>query len=159
MHQPSESLTNLDHFGVPRLDPGWIYAVKSGSFIKVGKTTDPQRRLLGEARTWSPDHLDIIGVKPFWNISRLEYSLHSALAEHWHRGEWHKFNEVYWMNFFIEAFQEFNDGIEYRDRNSVDFAYWMQGTNYAEIVDMQCESQLSLRAWQQCRARPTLGAK
>lgn len=63
--------------------------------------------------------LDII-AKPFWNITKLEYSLHTSLAEHWHRGAWHKFTSAYWQKFFLDAFREFRDGEELRDptRNS-----------------------------------------
>jgi hypothetical protein len=143
---------NLAFYGVPELDPGWIYAVRTGNLIKVGKTTDPHRRLLREARTWSPDHLEVIAVKPFWNISRIEYSLHSALAEFWHRGEWHKFEDVYWMNFFVDGFNEFKD--DNRDSNSVEFIYWMNSTNFVESVRMQREYKMTLREWQECRARP-----
>src|SRR5688572_3471824 len=96
-HASAPAPLDLSHFGVPRLDPGWIYAVRIENKIKVGKTTDPERRLLREANTWSPDDLEIVGVKPFWNIRKLEYSLHSALVEHWHRGEWHKFENPYWL--------------------------------------------------------------
>src|SRR5712692_10346984 len=121
---------NLDHFGVPRLDPGWIYAVRTENLIKIGKTTDPNRRLLREARTWSPYELEVVGAKPFWNIRKAEYSLHTALAEHWVRGEWHKFEEPYWLNFFVDAFRQFKD--DDRNLNSVNFIYWMNGTNYSE---------------------------
>jgi hypothetical protein len=139
------------YFGIPQRDGGWIYAVRSGEFVKVGKTTDPHRRLLREAKTWCPNGLDEIIAKPFWNITKLEYSLHTSLAEHWHRGEWHKFTNPYWENFFLNAFREFRDGEEFRDRNSIDFAYWMNGTNYAEIVAMQCEQRMTLPEWRQCR--------
>lgn len=143
---------NLDYYGVPRLDPGWIYAVRTDNLIKVGMTTDPNRRLLREAKTWSPNALDIVGVKPFWNIRKIEYSLHTALAEHWHRGEWHKFKDSYWLDFFVDAFREFDDSD--RDWNSRDFAYWMNGTNYVESVSMQVEHGMSRAQWRECRADP-----
>ncbi|MEH2475947.1 hypothetical protein V1281_002880 [Nitrobacteraceae bacterium AZCC 2161] len=152
--QPSSFKVDPSHFGVRRDDGGWIYAVRTGQYVKVGKTTDPSRRLLREAKTWCPEALDEIIAKPFWDISRLEYSLHAALAEHWHRGEWHKFEDPYWLSFFLDAFREFKDGEDERDRNSVDFIYWMNGTNYSEIVSAHCESNLSLRQWQKCRADP-----
>ena len=142
---------NLAHFGVPKLDPGWIYVVAAGPLLKVGRTKHPDRRLSREAKTWLPD-LEIIGVKPFWNIGRLEYSLHSALADHWYKGEWHKFEDTYWRNFFVEAFCEFSDTD--RDINSVNFAYWMSGTNYAERVGMHCHKRMSLRKWQECHGDP-----
>jgi hypothetical protein len=143
---------DLNFWRIFQADPGWIYAVKSGDFIKIGQTIDPQRRLLREARTWSPNELEIVGVKPFWNIRKVEYSLHSALAEHWHRGEWHKFNDAYWLNFFVEAFKQFSN--VNRDSNSVNFTYWMNGTNYAEYVIEQARLRIPLRQWQECHARP-----
>jgi hypothetical protein len=154
MTQQSSFKLDLAHFGVPRQDAGWIYAVRTGNLVKVGKTIDPRRRLLREANTWCPDGLHDIIAKPFWNIRRLEYSLHTSLAEHWHRGEWHKFNDPYWLNFFLDAFRQFKDGEEFRDANSVNFAYWMNGTNYAEIVAMQCGHRMTLPQWRQCRADP-----
>jgi hypothetical protein len=125
------------------------------NLIKIGKTTDPARRLLREARTWSPDELELIGAKPFWNIGKIEYSLHSALAEHWHRGEWHKFDEVHWMELFVDGFRVFKDDEDDRGANSVNFIYWMNGgTNYCEAVRMQCEHKMSLRAWRECHGYP-----
>jgi hypothetical protein len=32
------------------VDPGWLYVLKNGDLFKVGKTTDPERRVR-EART------------------------------------------------------------------------------------------------------------
>src|SRR5688572_16058810 len=60
MLTPERSRPNLAHFGVPERDPGWIYAVRRGRDIKIGKTTDPERRLLREGQTWSPDPLERI---------------------------------------------------------------------------------------------------
>ncbi|HEX4411923.1 MAG TPA: GIY-YIG nuclease family protein [Xanthobacteraceae bacterium] len=143
-----------EHFGVPRVDPGWIYAVRTGNLVKVGKTTDPQRRLLREANTWCPHALEQILAKPFWNIRKLEYSLHAALAEHWHRGEWHKFEEAYWLKFFMDAFDEFSNEESKRDLNSVNFIYWMNGTNYVEAIEAQCEHRMTLRKWREHRGDP-----
>jgi hypothetical protein len=120
--------------------------------VKIGKTKDPLRRLLREAQTWSPDPLELIGVKPFWNITRIEYSLHSGLAEFWHRGEWHRFDDPYWFDFFVSRFRALSD--KNRDANSVDVIYWMNGDNYAEAIRMQREHKMSLRAWRECRGDP-----
>jgi hypothetical protein len=144
-----------DWYGVPQGDPGWIYAVRTGgNLIKIGKTTDPARRLLREARTWSPDELEVIGVKPFWNIRGIEYSLHCALAEFWHRGEWHRFDEPYWMEFFVNGFRRFKDDEDDRHANSVNFVYWFNGDNYAEALRTKREYKMSLRAWRECHGFP-----
>jgi hypothetical protein len=154
MTQETRFRVNPVHFGVPCLDPGWIYAVRTGNLVKVGKTTDPRRRLLREANTWCPHGLEQVLVKPFWNIRKAEYSLHAALAEYWHRGEWHKFEDPYWLTFFMDAFDEFKNDEEERDLNSVNFIYWMNGTNYAEAIHMQCEHRMSLQAWREHRGDP-----
>jgi hypothetical protein len=110
--------------------------------------------LLREEKTWCPYGLEQTLAKPFWNIRRLEYSLHAALAEYWVHGEWHKFTEPYWLAFFMDAFDEFENEEESRDLNSVNFAYWMNGTNYAEAIQMQCEHRMSLPIWRQHRGDP-----
>jgi hypothetical protein len=82
----------------------------------------------------------------------MEWSLHSALAEHWHRGEWYKFEERYWLDLFLDGFNKFDDGD--RDYNSVEFIYWMNGDNYAETIREHVKSKMSLRQWRECRGRP-----
>lgn len=154
MAEENRSRVNPAYFGVPRLDPGWIYAVRTGNLVKVGKTTDPQRRLLREANTWCPHGLEQVLVKPFWNIRKAEYSLHAALAEHWYRGEWHRFDDPYWLTFFMDAFDEFKNEEDERDLNSVNFIYWMNGTNYAQAIQTQCEHRMTLRAWREHRGDP-----
>src|SRR5215510_12740181 len=94
---------DLDIFGVQRSDPGWLYVVKNGSLFKVGKTTNPDRRLFKDAKTWLPD-MQIVGVKPFWGIRYLERTLHSGLANHWYSGEWHRFPDDNY-DWFFEDFQ------------------------------------------------------
>lgn len=142
------------NFGIPRNDGGWIYAVRWADTVKVGKTTDPRRRLLREARTWCPGEIDEIIAKPFWNITKLEYSLHTALAQHWQHGEWHKFTDPYWLNFFLDGLRDFRDPEDGRDANSIDFGYWMSGSGYAEIIAMQCEHRMTLPKWRQHRGDP-----
>jgi hypothetical protein len=71
------------------IDPGWLYMLKSGDLIKVGKTRDPKRRLR-DAQTWLPDG-EVIGIKPFWNIHEFERTLLCGIANYWHEGEWHRF--------------------------------------------------------------------
>lgn len=135
---------NLDIFGIPRLDPGWLYVVQSGDLIKIGKTTNPEQRLKRDAKTWLPD-LEIIGIKPFWNISRLERMLHVALVENWHKGEWYKFYFPADYEFITEGFSGFyNDD---RDMNSVDFIYWYNGSGMAEWAIENENRGLTLPKW------------
>jgi hypothetical protein len=134
---------NLDIFGVPQLDPGWLYIVKDGARFKVGKTTNPKRRLLA-ARTWLP-HIEIVGVKPFWNISELERQLLSGLAQFWTSGEWHEFPDDSY-DFLFDDFREFYD--EDRDMNSVDFIYWINSSGMGELLMEHGNRKISLRKWQ-----------
>src|SRR3954452_25052208 len=83
---------DLDIFGVPRRDPGWIYIFKNDGLLKVGKTTDPQRRIR-EARTWLPN-MEVLGIKPFWNVGKIEQTLHTGCAPFWHAGEWFKVDDA-----------------------------------------------------------------
>ena len=137
----SEFRPNLNIFGVPRLDPGWLYIVKYGTRFKVGKTTNPKRRLLA-ARTWLPD-MEIVGVKPFWNISALERELLAGLGQFWISGEWHEFpDDTY--DHLLDDFRGFYD--EDRDMNSVDFIYWMH--EFGEILMEYTGRNISLRKWQ-----------
>jgi hypothetical protein len=142
---------DLNYYRIPRLDPGYVYVVRTENRVKVGKTIGPRRRFR-EANTWSPYELEIVGVKPFWNIRRVEYELHTALAEHWTRGEWHEFKDPYYFKFFVDAFRQFED--EDRDLNSAEFAYWMNGTGYAEAVGMKIEHKMTLSEWRECRGDP-----
>ena len=145
MASRSEFRPNLDIFGVSRHDPGWLYIVRNADLLKVGKTIDPKRRLFREARTWLPD-MELIGVKPFWNIHDLERLLHCGLAQFWYSGEWHKFPDGDCSEFLITGFREFYD--DDRDMNSVDFIYWFNSSGMGELVMEQNHRQISLRKWQ-----------
>lgn len=136
----SEFRPDLKIFRVPRLDPGWLYIFKHGNRFKVGKTTNPKKRLR-DARTWVPD-LEIVGIKPFWNISALERELLAGLGQFWISGEWHEFpDDTYDI---LEQFSAFYD--EDRDMNSVDFLYWMH--EFGETLMEYSRRNVSLRKWQ-----------
>ncbi len=136
---------NLAVFGVRRQDPGWLYMIKNGDLLKIGKTTNPARRLYRDAKTWLPD-MELIGVKPFWDYSRRERELHCGVANFWYAGEWHRFPTENNAEFLVEGFKEFND--DDIDQNSVDFIYWINGSGMAELLHEQCDRQISLRRWQ-----------
>jgi Meiotically up-regulated gene 113 len=86
----SEFRPNLNIFGVAKQDPGWLYLMRAGDLFKIGKTMNPKRRIR-DALTWSPD-IEVIAMKPFWNISELERRIHEGLSDCWHKGEWFKFH-------------------------------------------------------------------
>jgi hypothetical protein len=132
---------DLRIFGVLQLDPGRLYIVKDNGRFKVGKTTNPRRRLLA-AKTWLPN-FELVGVKPFWNVGELERELLAGLAQFWIGGEWHAFpDETY--DFILENFAGFYN--EDRDMNSVDFIYWMH--EFGEILMEFANRKISLRKWQ-----------
>jgi hypothetical protein len=113
--------------------------------FKVGKTIRPGRRIR-EARTWLPDG-EIIGIKPFWNIDKFERTLLCGLASFWHEGEWHRFPDEGWSACLVEGFRQFDD--HDRNKNTVDFGYWIGGSGMGELVMEQNRRRISLRRWQQ----------
>jgi hypothetical protein len=140
----SEFRSELNIFGVPRRDPGWIYLVKNGDLYKIGRTKNPEKRLNKEARTWLPD-LEIVALKPFWNVSSIEPALHTAFTWHWHAREWFRFLSNDERDFLIEGLRDFYD--EDRDMNSVDFIYWMNSSGMSEFTLERSRRKLTLPKW------------
>ena len=140
----SEFRPNLDIFGVPRKNPGWIYLIQNGELYKIGKTKNPQKRLYHEAKTWLPD-MKILALKPFWNISFVENTLHTAFTWNWHAGEWFRFESDEIRDLLIHGLQDFWD--EDRDMNSVDFIYWVNGSGMSEFTMERSRQKLTLPAW------------
>ena len=125
-------------------NPGWLYVITNGELVKVGKTADPKRRLR-EARTWLPAG-EVVGVKPFWNIHKYERTLLCGIANYWYEGEWHKFPDQTFSDFLISGFQMFDD--HDRNKNTIDFHYWINGSGMSELVMEQNHRRISLRRWQ-----------
>jgi hypothetical protein len=115
-----------------------------GLLVKVGKTTDPTRRLRA-ARTWLPDG-EVIGIKPFWNIHVYERTLLCGIANSWFEGEWHRFPDADYLESLASGFRLFDD--HDRNRNTVDFHYWIGSSGMAELVLEQNRRRISLRRWQ-----------
>ena len=130
----------IRNFGIVPGSPGWIYVLKSGSRLKIGKTTNFKKRIK-DARTWIPD-ISVVGVKPFWHVSDLERALHIALTDFWVDLEWFNFNGDEFEKVFLDTFCEFYD--DDINRNSVDFGYWMNSTGMAEFTLEHSERRVSL---------------
>ncbi len=128
----------------PQIDPGWLYILRNGDLLKIGKTTDPKRRLKA-ASTWLPDG-DVVGMKPFWCIHEFERTLLCGVANFWHHGEWHRFPDPSWSDFLTTGFKMFDD--HDRNENTVDFNYWIGGSGMGEVVMEQNRRRISLRRWQ-----------
>ena len=141
----SDFRPDLSIFGVPRLDPGWIYLIKSGALFKIGKTTQPARRVRN-ALTWAPD-IEVLAMKPFWNISYIEHKLHEGLADCWHKGEWFSFPHNADRELIIEGLQGFYE--KDRDANSVNFIYWYNGSGMLDFCIERHHRKVSLRRFQQ----------
>lgn len=135
---------DLRIFGVQKNDPGWIYLVGYADLFKIGKTRNPQKRLR-DALTWNPD-MEVMALKPFWNISRLERQLHEGLADCWHKGEWFRFGDNDARDFVVEGLQGFYE--KDRDANSVDFIYWYNGSGMLDFPIERNSRKVSLRRFQ-----------
>ncbi len=140
----SEFRPDLKIFGVATNDPGWIYVIKNGDLVKVGKSTNPRRRIFRQAKTWLPD-LEVIGIKPFWNISETERFIHEGLTQYWYDREWFWFDGDDFGVQFMNDFRGFYD--KDRDKNSVDFIYWLNGSGMSELAMERRRQRLSLPKW------------
>ena len=140
----SEFRPNLNIFGVAKLDPGWLYLMRAGDLFKIGKTKNPKRRIR-DALTWSPD-IEVIAMKPFWNISELERMIHEGLSDCWHKGEWFKFIDDEMRDFMVEGLSGFYE--KDRDMNSVDFIYWYNGSGMVEFQMERDSRRVSLKRFQ-----------
>jgi hypothetical protein len=127
-----------------RVAPGWPYIFEHNSLFKIGKTTNPKRRLR-EAQTWIP-FATLIGVKPFWDIHRFELTLLCGLAVNWTEGEWHGFESEEHSEFLVEGFRIFDD--HDRDENTYEFGYWIRGSGMAEVIAEFNSRRGSLRKFQ-----------
>ncbi|MGO4571811.1 GIY-YIG nuclease family protein [Microvirga sp. 2TAF3] len=143
MAHKSDFRPNLKVFGINPIDPGWIYMIKHGDLIKIGKSKNPTKRIL-QAKTWLPA-LEVVGVKPFWNISDVERRIHEGLTQSWYDREWFSFKDDEFGPVFIDDFQGFYD--DDRDMNSVDFIYWFNGSGMAELAMERHQQGLSLPKW------------
>jgi hypothetical protein len=126
------------------IDPGWLYVLRNGNLFKIGKTKNPKRRMK-EASTWLPD-AEVIGIKPFWCVHKFERTLLCGIANFWHEGEWHRFANDSLSDFLISDFRAFDN--HDRNKNTVDFGYWISGSGMSELIMEQNHRRISLRRWQ-----------
>lgn len=132
--------TRIPVWNIGRNDPGSIYVIESLGRYKIGKTTDATARLRA-AKTWLPD-MQLKGCKPFWNVTVLERQLHIGFARCWYAGEWFNFENEEDRDLLLDGFLAFSDSD--RDRNSIDFIYWMSGDGMAEFVRERHQQRLSI---------------
>jgi hypothetical protein len=128
----------------PTVDAGWLYILKNDGLLKIGKTKNPKRRLR-EACTWLPDG-ELVGIKPFWCVHEFERTLLCGIANHWYEGEWHHFPDDSWTGFLVGGFRIFSD--HDRNKNTVDFGYWIGGSGMGEVIAEQNHRRISLRRFQ-----------
>jgi hypothetical protein len=125
-----QSKLDLCVFGVQPGDPGYIYIIEDRGRYKIGRTRNSAARVR-VARTWLPD-MTLVAHKPFWNVSRIERSLHIGFSQFWYHGEWFQFPMEEDRDLLLEGFLEFSDTD--RDRNSVNFVYWFNGDGMSEFL-------------------------
>lgn len=131
---------DLNIFGVPRNNPGYIYIIEDRDKFKIGRTKNKIGRIRA-AKTWLPE-MNLIGIKPFWNIREIERQLHEGFSRCWYHGEWFCFPDEGYRETLIGGFVAFSD--TNRDMNSVDFIYWFNGEGMAEFVMARASQNLSL---------------
>jgi hypothetical protein len=129
---------------IPRLNPGYLYVIRAGERLKIGKSKDRASRIHA-AKTWLPD-MTLIGVKPFWIVDRFEKDLHEGLAQWWYEGEWFHPGDDPYLDDFLLNFCAFSDDETQRDMNSINFLYWIH--DIAEVAMERASRGARLRAFQ-----------
>jgi len=148
MEKLSNFRPDLKNWNISKNDPGWVYIIKNVGLYKFGKTTNPKKRIQ-EARTWIPD-LEVLAVKPFWNVSVIEHAMHQGMAEFWYDKEWFRIDDDLY-ECIIEGFQSFYD--EDRDMNSVNFSYWYHGSGLSEFAAERADREERLLEFQRNESR------
>tara|TARA_X000001316_G_C910523_1_gene25970 strand:- start:129 stop:599 length:471 start_codon:yes stop_codon:yes gene_type:complete len=120
----------IGNFGVKPIDPGYIYIFENDGKYKIGKSINPAARIK-TAKTWLPD-MNVVGIKPFWNVSRIERLLHVGMSISWYDREWFEPLDESYLDTMTGQFKEFYD--EDINRNSVDFIYWYNSSGMAEFA-------------------------
>lgn len=82
---------------------GFIYAIRSGDFVKIGYAADPWKRR-SSIRLANPHPCEMLGFSPGSRAD--EKALHSKFSAYHHRGEWFR-NEG--------PVAEFAMGLDHRD--------------------------------------------
>ena len=72
--------------------PGYVYLVKSGDFIKVGRTTNIKGRMRA-LKTANP-HVELVGKKWVKDSEYVERAMHEKLSIHHFSGEWFKLSTI-----------------------------------------------------------------
>lgn len=111
------------------IDPGYIYIIRQGRRLKIGKSRNRLARLRA-AKTWLPDGI-LIASKPFWHCKAVEWAIHQGLAHFWYKGEWFDFRGNQYERIFIREFKAFDDNDI--NRNSSIFAKLV----YSSVGPMQ----------------------
>lgn len=93
--QPTASLS-FSHAKIKRApappsgkDRGWVYVMRAGEHVKIGKSAAPQSRL-SSIQTGSAYQVEVLRLIETGNMSDLESRLHARFCEYCVRGEWFK---------------------------------------------------------------------
>ena len=142
MSEPDPSVIPV--WQIPRVDPGYLYIIRAGGRLKIGKSKGRVSRIRA-AKTWLPD-MELVGIKPFWLINDFEKYLHQGLAQWWYEGEWFHPGQDPYLADFLHNFRAFFDDENRRDMNSINFVHWMN--DFGESAMERASRRQSLRAFQ-----------
>lgn len=139
-----EEESSIRNFGVQAQDPGYVYIIKDTDRYKIGCSKSRKSRIQ-EAKTWLP-HIEVIGVKPFWNHRQKEKMLQIGYSHCWYDGEWFKLHDDGYFETLIPLFRAFSDTDI--NSNSIDFIYWFNGSGMAELRMELSSRQQSIKSFQ-----------
>lgn len=85
--------------------PDFLYVIRCGDYFKVGRATNPDKRL-GVIKSSSPYDVELLVVYdiPYPGIARAEETAHRLLAAHHHRGEWFRCDQAIALEAVNRAF-------------------------------------------------------
>jgi hypothetical protein len=75
-----------------RINPGWVYLIKTHEYYKVGKALDLNKRV-SSYRTHSPCEVELIGSRYVEDRDIFEEMLLMSFKDFLHRGEWFDFTD------------------------------------------------------------------
>lgn len=102
--------------------PGWVYAVKVGDFVKIGRTKSPKNRL-EKYKMYPPFNTEVIFLKAAPDQRFFERALQLYFSEFAFRGEWYDLPK-YKLDYKKEIEQEYERIMEQVKSKEIFGEYW-----------------------------------
>jgi hypothetical protein len=88
---------------------GYIYFVRSGDYVKIGRTEDRLKSRLSQLQTGSPVILVLVAYIELKDTSEAEKKFHEHFSEFWQAGEWFMISDAQILSCLAVANSFFTD--------------------------------------------------